>query len=90
MTLTQLEERSKGNTNHSVEALKAEFCGIQQSLGTIIYNNVLRREGIFHGGNPKRQDIADRLEQQGDTGEFNTLGGILPFKAKSIKAKSVK
>ena len=53
MTLTQLEEWGKGNADRSVEALKAEFCGIQQSLGTIIYKDVLRREGMFHGGNPK-------------------------------------
>jgi hypothetical protein len=77
MTLTQLEEWGKRNADRSVEALKYEFYGIQQSFGTTIYNDVFTCEGMFHGGNPKRQDIADRLEQQGDTGECNTLGGIL-------------
>ncbi|KAK1679518.1 hypothetical protein QYE76_040366 [Lolium multiflorum] len=63
MTLIQLEEWGKGNADRSVEALKAAFYDIQQSLGTIIYNDVLKREEMFDGGNPKRQDIADRFEQ---------------------------
>ena len=45
-------------------------------------------KGKFHGGNLEREDIADRLEKQGDTREFNTIGGILPLPAKAAKKKA--
>jgi hypothetical protein len=52
-TLTQLGEWGKDNADHTVKDRKVEFCGIQQSLGTIIYKDVLRSERMFHSGIPK-------------------------------------
>ena len=71
--------------------MRGQSGGIDRQVhrrGSIIYSGVVNREGVFHGGNLKRQDIADRLEKQGDTREFNTIGGILPLQEKPAKKKA--
>ena len=82
MSEPELTKWGKDAANRSVDAVRDILCVIQHTLGSIIYTGVVNREGVFHGGNLKRQDIADRLEKQGDTREFNTIGGILPLQEK--------
>jgi hypothetical protein len=71
--------------NNNDEALRLEFYRIQQSLATIIYNDVCKRDGMFHGGNPNQSDVAIRLELQRDYRPFNTIGVHLPFPLRSSK-----
>ena len=90
MSEPELNKWGKDAANRSVEALRDNFCSMQHTLRSIIYQHVVKRKGKFHDGNLERQDIADRLEKQGDTREFNTIGGILPLQekpAKKMKAK---
>ena len=85
MSEPELTKWGKDAANRSVDALRDNLCDIQHTLGSIIYQYVVKREGMFHSGNLKWQDIADLLEKQGDTREFNTIGGILPLPAKPSK-----
>ena len=88
MSEPELTKWGKDAANRSVDAVRDILCGIQLTLGSIIYTGVVNHEGVFHGGYLKRQDIADRLEKQGDTREFNTIAGILPLQEKPSKKKA--
>ena len=88
MSEPELTKWGKDAANRSVDSLRDNLCDIQHTLGSIIYQSVVNHEGVFHIGNLKRQDIADRLEKQGDTREFNTIGGILPLQEKPAKKKA--
>ena len=85
LTEAELTKWGKDAANRSVDALRDNLCDIQHTLGSIIYQSVVNHEGVFHVGNLKRLDIADRLEKQGDTREFNTICGILPLQEKPSK-----
>jgi hypothetical protein len=61
------------------------FYRIQQTLATVIYQDVLKHDGMFHGGNPCQEDITTHLELQCDYRDFNMIGGYLSFPVKPVK-----
>lgn len=53
MSEPELNKWGKDAANRSVEALRDNLCSMQHTLGSIIYQDVVKREGKFHGGNLK-------------------------------------
>ena len=66
------------------EDVRDEFHLIHQKIAMIIQKDVCSKEGLFYYGDvpPSNEEIATRLDVQGDERPFNTLKGVLPFPPK--------
>ena len=82
----------KNMTDATDSQHRLQFVRIQHTIATTIYNDVLRKEGLFYYGSPPANaDVERRSEDQGDYRPFNTLNGTDPFpplpKKKASKKK---
>ena len=61
--------------------LRMEFYRIQQKIADVVFNDVIKKEGIFFNSFvlPSNEEIRTRLDMQRDDRPFNTKNGVLPF-----------
>jgi hypothetical protein len=60
--------------------LREEFARIQRMIATILFQDVLKRGGIFHQTKPlSKGDMETVLRMSHDVRPFNSLKGYLPF-----------